>query len=130
MKYILITTVFSICKMFVAIAIWLIIFKIAEYICDKIIMIRTRRKYGKRIENCEKVASSQPQAYMLYEYDRFRTKVIEMDLCNAPTIDESTTRFRWTNDSFDYMTRSSVDEPWKCTSVTWKDYTMQTGNKT
>lgn len=130
MKYIWITTVFSICEMIAAIAIWLIIFKIAEYIRDKIIMIRIKRKYGKRIENCEKVTSSQPEAYMLYEYDRPGTKVIEMNLCNAPTIDESTTRFRWTNDSFDCMTRSSVDEPWKCTTMTWKDYTMQTGNKT
>lgn len=121
MKYIWITIAFSICEMFAAIAIWLFIFKIADYICNKIIMIRHRRKYGKRIKNCEKVISSQPGAYLLYKYDRSETKAIEMDLCNAPTIDESTTRFRWTNDSFDWMMRSSVDEPWKCTSMTWKD---------
>ena len=127
MKYLLITTAFSICEMIAAIAIWLIIFKIAEYIYGKIIMRRTWRKYAKRIENCEKVTSSHPDAYVLYKYDRSGTKAIEIDVCNAPTIDESTTRFRWTNDSFDCMTRSSVDEPWKCASVTWKDYIIQTG---
>ena len=50
--------------------------------------------------------------YVVYEYDSTNKYVVAINICNQPTIEASTKRWRWAQNGIGYMSRSSTSAEW------------------
>lgn len=55
--------------------------------------------------------------YVVFEYDASNTNMEAINICNAKTIDESTKRWRWSQNGLGYMERQSKNHSWPSTAT-------------
>lgn len=55
--------------------------------------------------------------YVVYEYDSTNSYVTAINICNARTIDASTSRWRWSQNGLGFMKRSNISQPWPTSNI-------------
>ena len=65
----------------------------------------------------ELLLSETQGGYVVYEYDQNNQYIIAINICNELTIEESTKRWRWSQNGFGYMYRNTKNDSWTGPSV-------------
>ena len=50
--------------------------------------------------------------HVVYEYDETNSYIVAINICDQPTIDSSTKRWRWSQNGFGYMERKNTGQSW------------------
>ena len=55
--------------------------------------------------------------YVVFEYDTNNTRVEAINICNARTIDQSTKRWRWSQNGLGYLERANTSSAWPQSNI-------------
>lgn len=55
--------------------------------------------------------------YVVFEYDTSNTRMEAINICNARTIDQSTKRWRWSQNGLGYLERANTSSEWPSSNI-------------